>query len=307
MENARSAPWFFATPAIVLFLCLIIYPASEGLLLGFMGVNLNDLGNSSLFTGASFVGLANYLELFADQSFIESLKVLLHFSIVTTVLEVVFALLVALVFEYFVQPPRFVRTLLLVPMFVIPLVSGLTFRYIFDPSNGVIGEFFRLFGAEAPDLLGSSTWAFWLVVLQDFWRMWPFVFLILAAGLKTISHELMEAFEIDGGTRVQAIFRVVLPMLRPALAVACGLKIIESLKAFTEIYTMTGGGPGSSTTTLSMFIVRQGTEYFHLSAAAAAGSLILAVGVVLGIGYALFQNRARIDSMPQTDAKGVEQ
>ncbi len=123
--------------------------------------------------------------------------------------------------------------------------------------------------------------------------MWPFVFLILAAGLKTIPAELMEAFEVDGGTRLQAIFRIALPLLVPSLAVACGLKVIESLKAFTEIYTMTGGGPGSSTTTLSMFIVREGTEYFHLPAAAAAGSLLLMAGIAMGIIYAIFQNRRR--------------
>jgi multiple sugar transport system permease protein len=305
MENGRIAPWLFATPAIVMFLCLIIYPATEGLILGFVTLDLNDLENHSLFSSASFVGLFNYIALFSDQSFIDSLSVLLHFSVVTTFAEVVFALLVALAFEYFVQPPRLVRTLLLVPMFVIPLVSGLTFRYIFDPSNGTLGEFFRLFGAEAPDLLGSPRWAFWLVVLQDFWRMWPFVFLILAAGLKTIPAELMEAFEVDGGTRLQAIFRIVLPLLVPSLAVACGLKVIESLKAFTEIYTMTGGGPGSSTTTLSMFIVREGTEYFHLPAASAAGSLLLVSGIAMGVVYAIFQNR-RGPVASQAVEKGVE-
>jgi multiple sugar transport system permease protein len=103
----------------------------------------------------------------------------------------------------------------------------------------------------------------------------------------------MEAFEVDGGTRLQAILRIVLPLLVPSLAVACGLKVIESLKAFTEIYTMTGGGPGSSTTTLSMFIVREGTEYFHLPAAAAAGSLLLVSGIAMGVVYAIFQNRRR--------------
>jgi multiple sugar transport system permease protein len=128
METGRIAPWVFATPAIVMFLCLIIYPATEGLVLGFMGLELNDIENQSLFSGAAFVGLSNYIALFSDQSFIDSLAVLLHFSLVTTVAEVMFALLVALAFEYFVQPPRIVRTLLLVPMFVIPLVSGLTFR-----------------------------------------------------------------------------------------------------------------------------------------------------------------------------------
>ena len=134
--------------------------------------------------------------------------------------------------------------------------------------------------------------------------MWPFVFLILAAGLKTITGDLMEAFEVDGGTRIQAIFRIVLPLLVPSLAVACGLKIIESLKAFTEIYTMTGGGPGSSTTTLSMFIVREGTEYFHLPAAAAAGSLLLIAGITMGIVYAVFQNRRR-PAATQAMEKGV--
>ncbi len=272
----EAVPWLFSTPALAFLLCFVVVPTFQSLFF-----SLTDADLESLTSGEySFVGIANYLRLFADESFRNASWLLFKFSALTTLIEVVFALFVALALEFWLKPPPLVRSLLLIPMFVVPLVSGLTFRFLLDPSDGVMGEVAAIFGQEAPDLLGDGTLAFWLVVLQDFWRMWPFVFMIVYSGLKTLPHEPLEAFQIDGGTRLQSLRYVVLPLLWPSLAVAVGLKVIESLKAFTEIYVMTGGGPGESTNILSMYIVKQAFEFFDLSGAAAAGSVLLFVGLV---------------------------
>lgn len=287
----RGTPWAFAAPAMIVFAALVIYPALEGAVLAFRDVGLESLGDAAAYRSAPFIGFRHYHDLFLNPSFTESVLVLFRFSLVTTVIEVAFALALALAFEFLLAPGRFVRTLLLVPMFVIPLVSGLSFRYLLDPNDGVVGELARAFDFRPPELLGSESAAFWLVVLQDFWRMWPFVFLILLAGLKTIPKDLLEAFFVDGGTKLQSLRRIVLPLLMPSLGVAVGLKIIESLKAFTEIYTMTGGGPGFSTTVLSMFIVREGFEFFNLPGAAAAGTLLLMTGLSVALVYTLLKMR----------------
>lgn len=287
-QSSWSA-WTFALPTLAIFGCLVIYPAAEGLLLSVMDVSVAEFASGQSTAVGRYVGWLNYSALFANRDFMQSLQVMLGFTVVTTVLELGFGLLVALAFEYLFRPPRLIRTLLLVPMFVIPLVSGLTFRYVFDPLDGAAAEIMRAFNREAPDLLGTPAGAFFLIVWQDFWRMWPFVFLILMAGLKTIPRDLLEAYAIDGGSGFKAIFHVVLPLLGPSLLMAGGLKVIESLKAFTEIYTMTGGGPGQSTTTLSLFIVREGFEAFHVSSAAAAGTLLLGAGLVLGVTYSAWQ------------------
>lgn len=281
-----------AAPALAVFLCLVVYPALEGILLSLFPLDVVSWASDGSALGAhsgSFAGLESYRGLFANRSFVDSVKVMLAFTVVTTILELGFALAVALAFEYVIKLPGLVKTLLLVPMFVIPLVSGLTFRYLFDPLDGAAAEILRLFGREAPDLFSSGAGAFGLVVWQDFWRMWPFVFLILAAGLKTIPKDLLEAFEIDGGSLAGAVRHIVIPLLVPSLLVAGGLKAVESLKAFTEIYTLTGGGPGTATTTLSLFIVREGFESFRVSSAAAAGTLLLALGLTLAAGYTSWQ------------------
>ena len=295
----RWSSWMLTFPAGVVFLALVVYPALEGVLLSFFDANMLDLASQHDRSGryfGSFVGWANYEGLFADKSFFESLRVMAAFTLATTSLELAFALMVALLFEYVWRPPQWLKVLLLVPMFVIPLVAGLTFRYVFDPLDGALAEVLRPFGLEAPDLLGSPSGAFALIVWQDFWRMWPFVFLILAAGLKTIPKDVLEAYSLDGGSPQRAIGHIILPVLMPSIFVAAGLKAIESLKAFTEIYTMTGGGPGGSTTTLSLFIVREGFDSLKIPKAAAAGTLLLTVGVLVGVVYsswALWRSRLR--------------
>lgn len=285
----KHMPWLFAAPALVFLMCLIVYPAVESILLSLTNADL-----STVATGQSkFVGVSNYVALSSDASFLNSVWLLLQFALITTAVEVGFALVVALCLEYVVAVPNWVRTALLVPMFIVPLVSGLTFRFLLDPSDGVVGEWGRLLGLTVPELLGDPDFAFWFVVLQDFWRMWPFAFLIIASGLKSLPHEPFEAFEVDGGSRLQAIRHLVLPLLAPSLGVAVGLKVVESLKAFTEIYVMTGGGPGESTNVLSLFIVQKAFEFFHLSEAAAAGTLLLLAGL-LGMGvYAAVLRRNR--------------
>jgi multiple sugar transport system permease protein len=291
--NLRHAPWLFAVPAICFLCSLIVYPALESILLSMM-----DADVSTVATGESrFIGLQNYLTLFGDASFINSVKLLAQFAFISTTLEVGIALLVALGLEYVVHLPHWFRTALLIPMFVVPLVSGLTFRFLLDPNDGVLAEWGRMVHYAVPDLLGNPDMALWLVVLQDFWRMWPFVFLIISAGLKALPREPFEAFEVDGGSRVQAIWHLVLPLLMPTLAVAIGLKVIESLKAFTEIYVMTGGGPGESTNVLSLYIVQKAFEFFQLSQAAAAGTLLLLVGLLGMTAYAVMSAHKRVNGV----------
>jgi multiple sugar transport system permease protein len=288
----------FVAPALVFFLVFVVYPCLQSILMSFTNASLETLvpGQNQF----QFIGLANYIELFENSSFSHSLAILFKFSFFTTIVEVGFALFVAWVFEFVFQPPKVVRALLLLPMFVIPLVSGLTFRLLLDPSGGVIAELGQYFNFTAPDFLGDPQLAFWAVVIQDFWRMWPFVFLVLSAGLHALPREPLEAFELDGGSKLQCFFYVILPQLIPTLLVAIGLKIVESLKAFTEIYALTGGGPAESTSVVSLFIVREAFESFKLASAAAAATLFLISGIIFSIVYlktrSYFESRGKIQA-----------
>ncbi len=287
-QHSSKSIWFFVIPGLALMLFLLAWPIGQGLL-----TSLSDTASHAGSAERVFVGLKNFEALLAKPAFWNSLKLAVSFTSVTTLLELMIGLIVAL-YLYFHKPVyRILEVLLILPMFVLPVVSGLTFRYIFDANNGPFSEIFDRLGWEPISLLADPFWAFWAIVIQDVWRMWPFVFLIIYGGLKAQSKVGQEAAKIDGASTFQIIYHVILPALRPTLVVACGLKITESLKAFTEIYVMTGGGPGDSTTLLSIFVVRQAFHFFQIGEASASSILLLCLGAGLAFSVTKYQNRSK--------------
>ncbi|MEN9809725.1 MAG: hypothetical protein RLZZ488_1292 [Pseudomonadota bacterium] len=278
----------FLFPGCALLTLLIGWPVLESAVSS-LSVSANTAGQSD-----TFAGIAHYKTLLSQSSFWNALWLAALFTITTTSLELVIGLAVAL-FLYFQRSlPRVVEILLILPMFILPVVSGLTFRYIYDPNDGPLSFIFDRLGYEPAAPLADSFWAFWSIVVQDIWRMWPFLFLIIYAGLKALPRSAQEAARMDGATTAQIIRYVLLPALRPTLGIAAGLKIMESLKVFTEVYVMTGGGPGESTSLLSLFVVKQAFHFFQVGPASAASILLLALGMSLAWTVTRMQNRPTV-------------
>ena len=280
----------FVIPGCVLLTLLIAWPiVQSGISALTISSNQHD---NTLDSSRIFAGLSHFKTLVSQVAFWNSLALAALFTVSTTILEILIAVSVALFLYFQKNLPRIVEVLLILPMFVLPVVSGLTFRYIYDPNDGPLSFLFEALGWEPLAPLSDAVWAFWAVVLQDIWRMWPFLFLIVYAGLKALPKSSQEAARMDGANTRILITHVILPALRPTLAIAIGLKVMESLKVFTEVYVMTGGGPGDSTTLLSLFVVKQAFHFFQVGPASAASILLLALGMSLAWGITRMQNRA---------------
>lgn len=278
-SQGGKAAFAFMMPALLIMGLILFFPIGYSFFLSVI-----DSNSFEFFTGQTkVVGGDNYVELAKDASFWNSLLLHAVFIVATTVVEVGLALVVAIYLDRVFPISKAIQTFLILPMFMIPVVSGLSFRFIFNPESGVWGQIFYFFGKEAPDLLGDPFLAMGVVILQDIWRMWPFLFLIIYAGLQAIPKELYEAMTMDGAKLKQLIKYLIVPSILPTLYIATILKVIESLKAFTEIYVMTGGGPGESTSILSMYIVKQVTEFSKFGTGSAASLVLffLAFGVTL--------------------------
>lgn len=272
---SRSSLAFFIFPGACLLLLLLGWPIVQS------AVSSLSEQSSSMAGSAQFVGLAHFKTLLSQSSFWNSLWLAVSFTVSTTLIELTIATAIAL-FLYFQKPVgRLLEVLLILPMFVLPVVSGLTFRYIYDPNDGPLSVVFRYFNFEPFSPLADSFWSFWAIVFQDVWRMWPFLFLVIYAGLKALPKSAQEAARIDGASNKALIWHIVLPSLRPTLAIAVGLKVMESLKVFTEVYVMTGGGPGDSTSLISLFVVKQAFHFFQIGPASAASMVLLALGMSL--------------------------
>ena len=176
------------------------------------------------------------------------------------------------------------RTLLMIPVLISPVAMGLTFRYIFAPTYGLLTYLLRLVHIPSPDWTVSVTWALPVVIFADVWQWTPFVALILLSGMQSVSTEVTEAAELDGLTEWQKLWRIVLPLIRPVLLVVVLIRLIDSIRMFDLVFVMTRGGPGSTTEVLSLFSYVTGFASGDMgSASAIAWVTVVIVNVLVAV------------------------
>ncbi|MGN7384334.1 carbohydrate ABC transporter permease [Paenibacillus sp. SAFN-117] len=214
----------------------------------------------------SFVGLSNFSDLFQDKRAWTSVGKTLQFSLIATFIELALGLAIALYFNRQFPGRKLVRALMLIPMIMTPVVSGLIWRIFYDPNAGIINYYLGLIGLGSKhDWLGSVDLAMFSVIIADVWQWTPFVFLILASALDAMPSEPLEAAKVDGASPVQTFMHITLPLLKPALLIALLLRLMDSIKTFDIIYVMTRGGPSLATETANMYAYIQGFNNFNLS------------------------------------------
>ncbi|MGB9857752.1 MAG: carbohydrate ABC transporter permease [Dictyoglomaceae bacterium] len=269
----------FLSPTITFLILMLIYPLVYSF---YMSLHKWELIQT---TPPIFIGFKNYVNLFKDPLFWNALKIQIIFVCIAIPIELIIGLLVALFFQIEFKGNNFMRTLLLLPFFILPSLSGTTWRFILHPTYGVFGAIYRFFGKEPVDWLSNGTLTFIAVILQDIWRTWPFMFITLYAALSNFPQELKEAAAIDGANKFQTFFRITLPLLIPAIIVAVFLRLIDALRIFSEVYVMTEGGPGNATTFLSIFIYKNAFRFFNMGYANAAGYMLTTIAMIVsGIG-----------------------
>jgi multiple sugar transport system permease protein len=171
---------------------------------------------------------------------------------------------------------RILRTALVVPMMITPIVGALCWKLLLEPSLG----FFNYLIGQKIVWLGMPATALLSVWVVSVWQSTPYVALILLAGLRSLPGEPLEAAAIDGATRRQSFWHITLPLLRPYLLVALLLRVIFEFRAFDNIYALTGGGPANATMVLSMFTYLTSFVRFDFSLGAAASWIMLLISMV---------------------------
>jgi multiple sugar transport system permease protein len=178
-------------------------------------------------------------------------------------------------------PRRFANnlasTILLLPFAVTPVVSALIWRELLNPNYGWVDYYLQRVGLihQPIEWLSSAPTAWVAMVSLDVWQWTPFVALILMAGLQGLPQEPKEAAAVDGATVWQTFWHVTLPQLRPFIAIAVLLRVVEAFKTFGTVQILTGGGPGRSTELINLTLYRVGLQNFQIGAAAAVGIVFL--------------------------------
>jgi multiple sugar transport system permease protein len=245
----RSA-WFFNLPLALFTAAFILIPVG--------GTLLTSLYRDVTFLPDRFIGIQNYVRLFGDPHFWQSLRFTLLFVAVSVILELVFGLVFALVLNEAMPGRGLLRVVVLVPWAIPIAVSARVWELVYNYEFGLFNYLIQQAGlADAPiNWLGSSAGAFAAIVISDVWKTTPFMTIILLAGFSTIPQDLYRQAMVDGAHFLQRFRHVTLPLLRPVIVVALLFRTIDAIRIFDLIYVLTGGGPGGATTSLSLYSFR---------------------------------------------------
>jgi multiple sugar transport system permease protein/N,N'-diacetylchitobiose transport system permease protein len=265
-REARFAA-LLLVPSVIVVFGIVIYPVARTLYTSFYAVNSPFPGN---YPG---VGLHNYTAALSNPGFWSAVERTAYFTFVSTALELVFGIGIALLLYAPLRMRWLFRTIVVLPWALPTIVNGALWRYMFDANYGVINAAFtqlHLLGSYKA-WLSSPFGALNIVILADVWKNTSLVAFFLLAGLATIPRELYEAARIDGVSPFQAFLRITLPLLRPAIVVVLVLRTIEAFKVFDIIYVMTGGGPANGTQSVSFYTYQRAfsDEYFGYGSALA--------------------------------------
>ena len=277
----RLTPYLFMAPAAIIMAIALMYP------LGYMiWGSFRDWDPSQTIGEAEFVGLKNYITLWGDPNFRESLSVTLRFAFIVVSFEMVIGVGLALLLDRNIRGMSVLRTLFILPMMIAPVVVGLMWRYMYHPTVGTFNRFLEEIGFEGVDWLGQN--ALMSVIIADIWQWTPFIFILALAALQSLPRSALEAARIDGATAWQQIWHIKLPLMMPVLIVTCLLRLIDAFKVLEVILVMTEGGPGLSTEILALRISRTATEFRELGVAAAMSTYLLILLMLLTLAMFAF-------------------
>lgn len=271
-RGERRLPYLFVAPAIALLILVLGLPAVTAVLQSFNLVWVRQPGFS----------LDAYRQLVSDPEFRATLWTTICYVGFVVSLHLSLGLAVALALNTDLQPKWLFRVAAILPWTVPDVISGIIWRFVFDTLPGMVNAFLIRGGivAEPIDWLGTPSLAFFGVVVAEVWRGYPFVMLILLAGLQSIPGHLYEAAAIDGATTWQRFRYITLPSLRTMMVIAVVLDVIWEARLFGTVYGMTGGGPGNATQLVSTMTFKQYFEFFN-PAYASAMAVVLAVAMLI--------------------------
>ena len=240
-----ALPYLMLGPGLIVVFAVLVYPLWEGLK---ASTKLYRYGKV-----ISDVGFDNYIRLWSDPQFLNALWVTLKFVTLAVSLEAVLGFALALFCAREFAGIRLLRTVLIIPMVITPVVVAILFRLIYASDAGMLTALSVAMGGGEVQILGDPLKAFIGLVLLDVWEWTPLMFLIILAGLQSLPQEPFEAARVDGAGAWRSFVDLTLPMMRPVLAIAIVLRTIDAFGTFDQVFVLTRGGPGESTKLLSIY------------------------------------------------------
>ena len=291
-ESRWKGLWYLL-PALLVYLLFTFLPILETIRSSFYqwdGFSQNR----------TWIGLANYVELFTDPKFHNALRNNLVFVIFFSIIPILIGLFLAsLLTRRDIPGFTFFRTVLFLPQVISMVVVGVIWRWMFNPTFGPINTFLRQIGLDvfAISWLGDFTWALPAVGSIGTWVQYGFCMVLFLAGMQHIQEEYYEAASLDGANAFQQFIHVTVPGLRSEIAVALVTTIISALRVFDLVYTTTRGGPGESTMVTGFLIYRAAFTTNRIGYAAAIATILTLIILIISLFIRRFQRQGADESV----------
>ncbi|MEK9138763.1 MAG: sugar ABC transporter permease [Bacteroidota bacterium] len=268
--------YLFVLPYIIFFLAFVAYPLVFSLILVFHRWNI--------VTPMEWIGLKNFVRLVHDALFLRSLGNTLTFLLIHIPLQIVFALLLAVLLNSRIKLRGFFRALYFLPVVVSGVAVTILWQQLYSYDYGVLNAMLNAVGLPSIPWLVNSSWAMPSIAIMATWKNIGIYIVLFLAGLQNIPGELYEAASLDGATKARQFLHITLPMLNPTIIVIVVLSTIGGFSLFIEPYVLTGGGPMQSTLSGMLYIYNQAFYFGHMGYAATLGfvfALVILVVVLL--------------------------
>lgn len=271
LRSDALTAWTFMAPGLLVIGVFVIFPILYSIPLA--------LTNYSVLGETKFVGFRNFERALKDPSFLVSLWNSVLYVIVVPFIQL-FSILMAILVNSKLPGIRAFRTAFYIPVVTSMVAVALIWNWLLS-SNGVVNYVLMELGMidEKVGWLSSSATALYVLMFITMWKGLGYYMMLYLAGLQAIPGDLYEAAVVDGATRLQLIFRITIPLLRPYVFFCSLISLMAAIRVFDEMFVLTKGGPGTSTLTSSLYIYQQGIMQFNFGYASALG---LIVSVIIG-------------------------
>jgi raffinose/stachyose/melibiose transport system permease protein len=288
-RRKESSLWWMYLPALAAVCFFILYPFLNGIKISFTNWN----GFSQTY---DYVGFSQYTRMLKDPDTWLVVKNTLLYGVGSTILQNVIGLGYALLLNQRIYMKNFTRTIVYLPVIISPLIMGYIFYFFFAFQGGALNDLLVFFGLDKINALGDPKINIWLIVFVNTFQFVGIAMIIYLAGLQSISKDYYEAAQIDGASSFQQFKNITLPMLMPSITINMVINIIGGLKLFDVIVSLTGGGPGYASQSMSTFMYdlyfnRQDAGY-----AATQGVFMAIIILILSLAALVYFKRKEIEA-----------
>lgn len=280
MNKKKIYPQWFVLAPLALYIIFFLLPSFMG-----VGYSFTDWNSRSVLNGTHFVGLENYKEIFtSDKNYLDGIGHTLMFTVVSNIVKLIPALLIAIMLQEGLRGKGFYRTVMYLPSILPFVIIGLVFKSILNYNNGLLNGVFDFLhlGFLKQKWLSDLGMVWKSIVGVDAWRGIGYVMTIFLAGLNTIPMSYYEAAQIDGANFWQRLRYVTLPMLTGSITINLVFGITYGLKVFDIVYVLTNGGPGHATEVLTTYAFQLYSKGQY-GMATALNTILLVITAIVGV------------------------